>query len=328
MGRVERRQGRGRAATMRRRWLAGLVFFALVMTPVLEIHAAQPAHSVSGPATAVSFLQTSVRTWATPGASFAIPSVGALIGATFVLIIACVSVIPVDDFGMPTGCAIGSTVLFCATTITVFMFYEGNIWFFKEIVEMNIMMEIQPDDPTLDMMQSRLSSTSMIAFVVSLLYALVNYLCFVPMGEATCMVKRKKLSYFFLPIFILFLTGMMSSRLIWKRNVSRAKPVKSAAVKQKTSISQHKGVTHSKFIKGGGVSSGMDTVLVTPTPTPTPTPTFEETEDDTEDDELGPGWVLMLGQHTLQTYLAHNSLSLLAGMILFFLLLHSIIVCH
>merc|ERR1712226_70225 len=191
MGRVERRQGRGRAATMRRRWLAGLVFFALVMTPVLEIHAAQPAHSVSGPATAVSFLQTSVRTWATPGASFAIPSVGALIGATFVLIIACVSVIPVDDFGMPTGCAIGSTVLFCATTITVFMFYEGNIWFFKEIVEMNIMMEIQPDDPTLDMMQSRLNSTSMIAFVVSLLYALVNYLCFVPMGEATCMVKKK-----------------------------------------------------------------------------------------------------------------------------------------
>merc|ERR1711972_1262138 len=129
-------------------------------------------------------------------------------------------------------------------------------------------MEIQPDDPTLDMMQSRLSSTSMIAFVVSLLYALVNYLCFVPMGEATCMVQRKKLSYFFLPIFILFLTGMMSSRLIWKRNVSRgAKPGKSAAVKQKTSISQHKGVTHSKFIKGGGSSSGMDTVLMTSTPT-------------------------------------------------------------
>merc|ERR1712226_97148 len=191
-----------------RAWTAGLVLCALVLTPAAESPGLQPTHATETTVAALSFLQTSTQTGSMrgPGTSFVIPSIGALIGATFVMVLACISVAALDDFGMQSGCAIISTVLFCVTVITIFMFYEGNMWFFREIVDLNIMMEVEGNnDPTLEEMQSRLSSTSTVAFVVSLLYALVNYRCLVPSGETTCVVKKRKMSFFYLPMFVLFI---------------------------------------------------------------------------------------------------------------------------
>merc|ERR1712048_328108 len=77
-----------------------------------------------------------------------------------------VIVVPPDDFGMPQGCSILSTLLFVLTVALVFMYVAGNTWFFEEIINFNVVNSHQADPERVEK-QKVLNQTSIALFVVS-----------------------------------------------------------------------------------------------------------------------------------------------------------------
>merc|ERR1711937_388389 len=100
---------------------------------------------------------------------------------------------------MPQGCSIITTLLFMITVALVFMFIAENNWFFEEILNFNVINSHQADPERVEK-QKVLNQTSIMTFVVSVLYGIISYTCFVPSGKPKCQESKYKFSLFFLPV--------------------------------------------------------------------------------------------------------------------------------